>query len=157
MFILLDIDGVMVPAKPWSSPPNLGDGFPMFSSKAVQALNEIVSKTNADIVLTTSHRDRFSLKEWTAIFRHRNLDVNILKTLSTAYSGKLQSRANEISSWFSTYAGDDDFIIIDDDTSLNSLPQYLKDRVVQTRAMIGLTPSDVEKAIELLHTPIERV
>jgi DNA-binding LacI/PurR family transcriptional regulator len=147
----------MVRAKSWSAPPNLGDGFPMFSSKAVQAINEIVSKTNADIVLTTSHRDRFSCKEWTSIFRNRNIDINILSTLSAPDFDTPQTRATEIRSWFATYTGDDDFIIIDDDTSLNSLPQYLKDRVVQTKPMIGLTPSHVDKAIELIHTPMERV
>ncbi len=157
MLILLDIDGVMVPAKPWSSPPNLEDGFPVFSSKAVQALNEIVSRTNANILLTTSHRGRFSVEEWNTIFRNRKVDVHILKTLSTVDYDKLQTRANEIRSWFAAYTGEEDFIIIDDDKSLNSLPQYLKDRVVQTQAMIGLTTSDVEKAIELLHTPMERV
>jgi|SRR6056297_778232 len=157
MLILLDIDGVMVPAKPWSAPTNLEDGFPMFSLKSIHALNHILSQRKADIVLSTSHRDRFSLDEWTQIFRKRGIEANIIGKLSTHHSEPLQSRASEIRAWYMDYTGEDDFIIIDDDKTLNSLSQYLKARVVQTNPMVGLNASHVIKAVELLDTPVERV
>ena len=53
MLILLDIDGVMVPANSWKKPEFLADGFAVFSTKSVQALNKIILETNAGILLTT--------------------------------------------------------------------------------------------------------
>ena len=45
MIILLDIDGVMVPASNWKTPEFLNDGFPNFSPRAINSLNKIILKT----------------------------------------------------------------------------------------------------------------
>ena len=62
MLILLDIDGVMVPAKSWDSLQLLDDGFYGFDSKAVNALNSVLLQTKADILLTTSHKSKYSIE-----------------------------------------------------------------------------------------------
>ena len=61
MLIYLDIDGVMVPANAWKKPNILEDGFPEFSIKAIDSLNKMISKLSAEIVLTTSHKHKYSL------------------------------------------------------------------------------------------------
>ena len=65
MLIFLDIDGVMAPAKSWQRPDILEDGFVDFSPKAVRVIQDLISQ-NADstIILTTSHKSRFSLSQW---------------------------------------------------------------------------------------------
>lgn len=44
MLLFLDIDGVMVPAKSWETPALLVDGFPAFSSRAIAALQRLISE-----------------------------------------------------------------------------------------------------------------
>lgn len=76
----LDIDGVMVPAAGWKTPENLADGFPMFSKKAVHALKSLLDG-DIEIVLTTSHRARFTLLEWKMIFERRGLAIQKISCL----------------------------------------------------------------------------
>ncbi len=61
MLILLDIDGVMVPANSWKKPEFHEDGFPMFNSRSVSALQKIISETGASLLLTTSHKSKYNL------------------------------------------------------------------------------------------------
>ncbi len=80
MLFFLDIDGVMVPAKGWESPEFLNDGFPAFSSKATRALQSLISE-EVTIVLTTSHKSKFSNEEWKNIFRNRGINIENIKSL----------------------------------------------------------------------------
>ncbi len=155
MLILLDIDGVMVPAKSWSPPPILEDGFSIFNPKSVIALNAIISKSNADILLTTSHKGRFSIHEWISIFSFRGVKVNGLNKLPDNLHRL--SRSQEITKWFNSTDKVDDFVIIDDDKSLNGISVVLKNRVVLTKPLIGLTQSHIQDALLILDTPLELV
>lgn len=136
MLVFLDIDGVMVPAKGWKSPEFLSNGFPAFSSKAVYALQHIISN-DVTVILTTSHKENFSLDEWKTILKNRSINVHNLQYLRRNV-GNL-SRNDEIANWFSANNVNEDFIIIDDDKSLNDLPDYLKQNLIQTSPYIGLT------------------
>ncbi len=147
MLLLLDIDGVMVPAKGWKRPELLSDGFREFSVKAVNVLQNLISE-GASILLTTSHKSNFSISEWKDIFRKRNLNVADLKCLPDNIN-KL-SRKDEIINWFNATPITDDFIIIDDDKSLNDLPVFLKEHLVQTSPYIGLTAEHLEIARSIL-------
>lgn len=155
MLILLDIDGVMIPAKPWSAPPVLADGFSIFKPQSVDALNEILANSNADILLTTSHKGRFSIDQWIDIFNNRGIDIKKIKRLKT--NTNHLSRLEEVINWFSSKNDIKDFVIIDDDTSLNNLPEYLKARLVLTKPLIGLTKSHVQDSLKILNTPLELV
>ena len=137
MLVFLDIDGVMAPAKSWQRPDILEDGFVDFSSKAVRVLQDILAQnTDTTIILTTSHKSRFSLSQWKIIFERRGLNVNKLESLND--NTDFQSRKVEILNWFDSNDIHEDFIIIDDDKSLNDLPKFYKDRLVLTSTLIGL-------------------
>jgi hypothetical protein len=140
MLIFLDIDGVMAPAKSWQRPDILEDGFVDFSSKAVSVLQDVLAQ-NADttIILTTSHKSRFSLSQWKIIFERRGLNVNKLESLND--NNDFQSRKVEILNWFESNDIHEDFIIIDDDKSLNDLPKFYKDRLILTSSLVGLNES----------------
>ena len=140
MLIFLDIDGVMAPAKSWQRPDILEDGFVDFSSKAVTVLQDILTQNpNSTIILTTSHKSRFSLSQWKIIFERRGLNVNKLESLND-YTD-FQSRKVEILNWFDSNDIHEDFIIIDDDKSLNDLPTFYKDRLILTSSLVGLNES----------------
>ncbi len=143
MRIFLDIDGVMVPAKSWQRPELLNDGFPSFSSKATYVLQRLISEDTI-IMLTTSHKGNHSVEEWKSIFKNRNINIENLQRLPTNVDSL--SRKDEILRWVNINGISDDFIILDDDKSLNELPTFLKENLVQTSALIGLTEEHLEIA-----------
>lgn len=146
MLIFLDIDGVMVPAKGWKSPELLNDGFPEFSPKATIALQQLISEGDT-IMLTTSHKANFSIEEWKSIFRNRGIHTNKIERLPANIDNL--NRKDEIVNWFKVNNTEENFIIIDDDTSLNDLPDYLKAHLVQPSPLIGLTEEHLVKLSEL--------
>ncbi|MCU0421434.1 MAG: HAD domain-containing protein [Bacteroidia bacterium] len=141
MLIFLDIDGVMVPAKSWERPCLLSDGFPEFSSKALLVLQNLISD-DVTVMLTTSHKSRFNIQEWKEIFQRRGITINNLKTLDECSFGV--SRKDEILNWFNLNSINEDFVILDDDKSLNALPTFLKDNLILTSPMVGLTENHLD-------------
>jgi hypothetical protein len=148
MLILLDIDGVMVPACSWKRPEFLEDGFPTFSTRAINALQKIISVKGADIVLTTSHKNSYSLAEWKSVFERRGLNISNISRLP---SNSLEmGRKDELLQWYHKNPNIESFVIIDDDKSLNDLPNSLKENLIQPSPMVGLTEELAEKAVDIL-------
>ena len=145
MLLYLDIDGVMVPANSWRVPKILEDGFPEFSQIAVRSLQNIISYSGAEIVLTTSHKHRFTLSQWNDIFERRHINVKKITRLPKNLNHL--NRKEELLNWFNGKRRNDKFIIIDDDKSLNSLPSYLKNKLIQTSGSVGLTSELAEEAL----------
>lgn len=147
MLILLDIDGVMVPATSWRPSEILSDGFANFSSKATIGLQSIINNTRATILLTTSHKSVYSNSEWEQIFKTRGI---ISKIDKLEHNGDNLNRKEEILRWFSIKKTLENFVIIDDDKSLNGLPAYIKNKVVLTSGTIGLNTELAQSAIDIL-------
>jgi hypothetical protein len=149
MLILLDIDGVMVPANSWKKPEFHDDGFPMFNLRSVNALQKIISETGASLLLTTSHKSKYNIAQWRNIFKSRGIKAKHIHRLS---SNSLQtSRKDEILNWHATiHIPNEEFVIIDDDKSLNELPIDIKDKLVLTSSSVGLTEEFAENAISIL-------
>ena len=147
MLLFLDIDGVMVPGASWKTPENLEDGFPMFSSKAVEALKRLVSN-DTKVILTTSHKSRFTPVEWKKIFQRRGIKVNKLSCLDPNPS--FLKRKDELLNWFDVHKTHEDFIIIDDDSSLHALPARLKEHLIVTSSLVGLTQEHLAQASTVL-------
>jgi hypothetical protein len=136
MFIFLDIDGVMVPAKSWESPPMLSDGFYKFSERAARVLQRFITD-DTTVILTTSHKSRFTINEWKKIFSLRGIKVNKMSKLNHHVSSI--NRKEEILNWINAHGVPNNFIILDDDKSLNALPAFLKERLILTSSTVGLT------------------
>lgn len=147
MLILLDIDGVMVPATSWKPSEILNDGFASFNSRAASNLQRIISETGASIVLTTSHKSSYSLEEWKNIFQNRGINVNGISKLDDNTSNL--NRKDEILNWLKDKTIED-YVIIDDDKSLNGLPMSIKEKLVLTSSLVGLNGDCADMAIELL-------
>ena len=144
MTILLDIDGVLVTTPSWRATEHLPDGFLKFNEKAASNLSRIIDKTNAGIVLTTTHRISYSVDKWKELLQTRGIfpssitKLNDLTTLSD-----MADRATEIKEWVDKQS-------IDDDLSINSLPTSIKEKFVLTKPMIGLDEEATLQAIKIL-------
>ncbi len=152
MLFFLDIDGVMVPAKGWKSPEFLNDGFPAFSSKATRTLQSLISAEDT-IMLTTSHKSKFSIEEWKRIFKNRGINIEKIKSLPENFNNI--SRKDEIVNWFNVNNADENFVIIDDDKSLNELSDYLKENLIQTSPYVGLTEEHSETIKSISHKGLQ--
>lgn len=148
MLILLDIDGVMETTPSYKKVEFLHDQFPSFNAKAADNLQKIISETNASVVLTTSHKSRFSIPEWKNIFRLRGVVVNSISRLD-ANENHL-SRKDEILSWLQNGITES-FVIIDDDKSLNDLPAHIKQKCVITSPYLGLNDEAAFSALSILN------
>ncbi|HEY4325700.1 MAG TPA: HAD domain-containing protein [Mucilaginibacter sp.] len=149
MLILLDIDGVLVPANSWKKPEFMEDGFPMFNLKSVKALQRIISETDASILLTTSHKTKYKISQWKEILRSRGINAKKVDRLTT---NSLQTgRKDEIIEWYQKkHVPNEDFVIIDDDKMLNDLPENLKGNLVLTSPSVGLTEDLADEALSIL-------
>jgi hypothetical protein len=142
MLIFLDIDGVMVPAKGWKSPELLSDGFPAFSSEACHVLQSLL-KDDSTVVLTTSHKSNYTIDEWKQIFKNREINIKNIDCLEKNINNL--SRKDEILNWFNAHKMEEDFLIIDDDKSLDSLPPSLKENLILTSPYIGLRTQHLQQ------------
>ncbi|MDI3318582.1 HAD domain-containing protein [Pinibacter soli] len=99
-------------------------------------------------MLTTSHKANYTIQEWKDIFSRRGIDVFNLKALPENINNV--SRKDEIVSWVNLNPLSEEFIIIDDDRSLNELPGFLMENLIQTSPYIGLTEAHLENIKSLL-------
>lgn len=149
MLILLDIDGVMVPANSWKKPELMDDGFFMFNSRSVKALQHILSETNASILLTTSHKTKYKISQWRDLLKLRGITPKKLQRLNT--NSLVTSRKDEILDWYTKkHISNEEFVIIDDDKMLNGLPDDIKNKLILTSSSIGLTDDLANEAISIL-------
>ncbi len=147
MLILLDIDGVMVPANNWKRPEFENDGFPKFSRKATDSLQKIISETGAGILLTTSHKSSYYINQWREMFSNRGLKDAKIRKLNK--NSTYLNRREEVMRWVEK-SNEKEFVIIDDDKTLNSLPPKIKSRLVQPSATVGLNEELADSAIRIL-------
>jgi hypothetical protein len=152
MLIFLDIDGVMVPAKSWKNPELLDGGFPAFSLKAVHVLQQLITN-DTTIMLTTSHKTSYTLTRWKEIFKTRGIEINTIKSLDE--NTNFLNRKDEVLNWFNLNNVNEKFVIIDDDKSLNGLPDFLKTKLILTSPLIGLTESHLEEIKEILSQKLQ--
>ncbi len=147
MKILLDIDGVMIPAKSWQTYQMDSDGFGMFSKHAVIGLNRIIkSMSNPEIILTTSHKHKFTLSEWSELFLKRGVIVTKMNRLHT--NSLTVSRIEEVKSWYLKNLNEA-FIVLDDDKGLNDLDiNFKNDHLILTSSSVGLNSLSADEAIK---------
>lgn len=148
MILLLDIDGVLETSPSWKKPEFLEDKFYKFNENARKNLIEIIDKIKPEIILTTTHRINYTLMEWNQIFELRGINVGKISKINDAKKvTDLQNRNIEIEEWFLKNKTAE-FLILDDDKSLNELTDNLKNHWVQIDSMLGITESIKNQILE---------
>lgn len=138
--IFLDVDGVLNSSQ---------DGFTikLGTSKHLELLKQIVEKTDAKIVLSSSWR----ISNKTKLFIENKLNEYGMSIISTT-PDLGSSRGEEIESWLrETTDFIESFVILDDGPDME---EYTHTRLVQTNRDMGLQETDVIKAINILCGPI---
>jgi len=154
VLILLDIDGVLIHANSWRQPEFHSDGFPLFNATSAKALQLILSETGAAILLTTSHKTKYTVSQWLDILKSRGIEPKELKRLTI--NSLLITRKEEILEWYEQHhVSTETFVIIDDDKMLNGLPENIKSSLILTSPSVGLTDDLAKKAISILLKPID--
>lgn len=145
--IFLDFDGVIITDE---------TKFLSFVPRCVDILKQILEKSNAKIVVSSTWRYK-GLKTMKKMFRDINIDPNIVIDITPiSRKNKLQDddllfgRSHEIHTWLLKNKVES-FVVIDDDTF--DL-QYYKDRLITTNSIIGITKKQIEKTIEILNEKV---
>lgn len=151
MVILLDIDGVLETTPPWRRAEIHADGFMKLDENALYNLSILIQKTNASIILTTSHRIHYDESKWEEIFRTRGVDCTAISKLNDKTEiSQLLERGTEIKEWAETEGSNQNYVILDDGSSLHALPDEIKVRWVPIRPLVGFDKEALEKALLIL-------
>jgi HAD domain in Swiss Army Knife RNA repair proteins len=132
--IFLDLDGVLITTPRWKIDVIHSDGYSDFNKTNVQCINQFFSCVEAELWLSSSHRTTKNLAEFDQIFANRNIHKKIDGFLPISRIKK--SRFQEINSFLKQNTIRN-FLIIDDDQSLNDLKSNRKGFWVKTSPLIG--------------------
>jgi hypothetical protein len=154
MVILLDIDGVMITTPSWKPTEQLEDGFLKFDPTAEYYLQQLLLKTNAAIILTSTHRISFPVEKWIQIFSNRGFHItSLVKINNKTDLFTMRNRAEEIYEWVNHQLPDLNYVIIDDDSSIHALPPPIKNRWVQTTPSLGFNAEASTQTLKILSQP----
>lgn len=144
-FLILDLDGVLITTPMWKADEIDSDGYSKFNEDCVTNLNKFLSDYDFEIWLSSTRRTVKSLVEFNQIFENRNIKRPISGLLPKYPECK--SRKDEIAR-FIKESRISDFLIIDDDKSLNELDEIHKEKLILTELHKGFDMEKLELAIE---------
>ena len=149
-FIFLDFDGVLNTeqnrAERALTGKDMSDEFgPLFSPKSVSCLGEIIERTNAQIVVSSSWSKLYDLDEIRQMWALRGLPGKIYGNLADYPEGK--SRGEAIAH-FMKYYGDTPYIILDDKDDFLT---EQKENFIRVNPVTGISKKDAELAIAKLN------
>jgi len=114
--------------------------------KKIHLLREILEKTGAKIVISSTWRHGWSIEQFEAVFSVFSWGFD-RKIIGKTPSKVSATRGQEIGMWIRDNNFTGNFIILDDDSDM---APYI-DHLVQTNEEIGLTAEDAQKAIDMLN------
>ena len=143
--IFLDIDGVLNSHRKLKEvyerthKPHSGYNYP-FDEICLSNLKVLVELTNSKLVITSSWRkDKKGINKIIETLKEYELDQHII-----GYTPILNKpRGIEIQEYLNQLDYNPNFIILDDDTDMENLIDYL----IKTNIKVGLTEENVEEAI----------
>lgn len=142
--LILDLDGVLITNPLWKADEIDTDGYSKFNSVCVSNLNQLLSIYEFEIWLSSTRRTVKTLTEFNTIFKNRGIKNTITGFLPDYKDCK--TRKETVERFISEFKVKD-FLIIDDDKSLNALHQSLKKYLVLTELTKGFNSEKLEDAI----------
>ena len=156
--IFLDIDGVLNSIRTRET----FEDFVFVDDDKILLLKDIIAKTDAKIVLSSSWRNGWQFKDKNP--RCANEDVRLFEALQRklkefdielmSYTDNFWHRGKEIDTWLKNWNGEniESFVILDDMQKEEFEPNTT--HLVQTDISKGLTQQNVDEAIEKLNTQL---
>jgi hypothetical protein len=141
---IIDLDGVLIKTPSSKSDAINEDGYSDFDGTSVENFNRLIEKINVELWLTSSRRAHKTLSEFNEIFKNRKI-LKELKGFIPIGSHGLD-RLTEINA-FLDHEPIKNFLIIDDDNSLQGLDSERKKYWVKTNRLIGF---DKERLLDAL-------
>jgi len=145
IILILDLDGVLITTPPWKADQLDSDGYSKFNQSCIDNLNELLSKGSFEIWLSSTRRTMKTLEEFNAIFTNRRIKEPIKGFLPEFSDCK--NRQEEILRFLDKFEPVN-YLIIDDDKSLNGLEDKIKERLVLTELLKGFNQEQLKLAIE---------
>jgi Swiss Army Knife RNA repair-like protein len=162
--IFLDFDGVLNSfdtlrrADSYYAHPNWHDTH--IDPIMVSRLNDLLERSGAHVVISSSWRNIYDLEELKSILSRRGLEEKFLDRFVDVTPTLDTHRGEEIQAWFEGHPASgfslvergevvENFVIIDDDNDMLHLKSYL----VQTSLDTGMTEHHVEAALAILAGP----
>lgn len=127
---------------------------------AVRALNAIVTRSSARVVVSSTWRTMYSLSQLERMLRYLGFEHHLIgatpesSTVRTrGHEGRIY-RGDEITAWLRTMFHDSgefavSVVILDDDSDMGDLSP----RLYQTSHDVGLRATDVDAVVDLLEHP----
>jgi Swiss Army Knife RNA repair-like protein len=137
--VFLDIDGVLAPIRRW-------DRYGDLDPACIQVLNEIVTRGDADVVVSSTWRYGRTVAELQDILHAQGFTGRVLDKTPAGDPGA--DRGDEIAAWLASHDVDG-YVIIDDHVDMGQLRAHL----VQTHPAHGLQPADAARALAALVRP----
>jgi hypothetical protein len=126
----------------------------MLDPEAIKLVNDLVTRSGAEVIASTSHRVRYSLDEMSDMLKNRGATFQIAAKTPRGMPKKFSQtvdRGDEIQEYLSLLeeAGEkvEGFVILDDMFNMLHLTKHL----VRTSQLTGLTPEDIERAVKILN------
>lgn len=145
VILILDLDGVLITTPTWKADEMDADGYSEFNKICVDNLNKLLEQFDFEIWLSSTRRTVKTLKEFNEIFKNRNIESQI-KGYLPEYK-ECKTRKDEIIRFLEEFKISD-FLIIDDDKSLNGLDENHKKKLILTELHRGFDNEKFELAIE---------
>ena len=154
--VFLDVDGVLN----YVGCKHHAYGYYFVEDDKIKLLKEIIDRTEAKIVLSSSWRIERSAQYKYEKPRDYKLYHKLVKKLKEydlliySHTPVLREyRGKEIDQWLKNWRGEtiESFVILDDDADM----QPYMDKLIQTSYETGLTREDVEKAVKMLNDYVE--
>jgi hypothetical protein len=130
---------VLAPIRHW-------DRYGDLDRACVAVLNDIVTRGEADVVVSSTLRYGRTVAELQAMLDGQGFVGRVLDKTPTGATGA--GRAEEIAAWLAAHAVSG-FVIIDDHVDMGELRSHL----VHTDSARGLQPADAPRALAILSLP----
>ena len=137
--VFLDIDGVLAPIRRW-------DRYGDLEPACIRVLNEIVARSFADVVVSSTWRHGKTVAELQEVLEAAGFTGLVLDKTPIGAPGA--DRGEEIAAWLAEHAVGG-YVIIDDHRDMGELRSHL----IQTHSARGLQPADAPRAIAMLMRP----
>ena len=153
--IFLDIDGVLncvtdnIPSEYLHDLQKIAQTG--INDRCASVLNNIIKKTNAKIVISSSWRTYFSLDELKEIFKYKNIKATILGITPSRFSN--YDRGQEIRWWLEDHYVKS-YVIIDDTYYYGFKKPELNERFLYIEDGDGLRYRHIKPIINILNNPL---